>query len=85
LENPKTHFPIEQRQHETIMESMIMKTSTPLFEGSSTNVLSTMLLLNLKIVHGVSNIFMEELFSLLRIELLPKGTRCQPQLMRPLS
>jgi hypothetical protein len=85
LENPKAHFPIEQGQHETIMESMIMKTSTPLFEGSSTNVLSTMLLLNLKIVHGVSNIFMEELFSLLRIELLPKGTRCQPQLMRHLS
>jgi hypothetical protein len=58
------------------MESMIMKTSTPLFEGYLTNMLSIMLLLNLKIVHGVSNIFMDELFSLLRIELPPKGTRC---------
>ncbi len=51
---------------------MITKASTPLFEGSSMNMLSTMLL-NLKIVHGVNNVFMDELFSLLKMELLPKG------------
>jgi hypothetical protein len=54
------------------MELMITKASTPLFEGSSMNMLSTMLL-NLKIVHGVSNVFMDKLFSLLKMELLPKG------------
>jgi hypothetical protein len=54
------------------MELMITKASTPLFEGSSMNMLLTMLL-NLKIAHGVSNLFMDKLFSLLKMELLPKG------------
>jgi hypothetical protein len=64
---------------------MITKTSSPLFEGSSTSMLSTMLLLNLKIIHGVNNILMDALFSLLKIKLLPKRTRCQPKLMKPLK
>jgi hypothetical protein len=50
------------------MESMITKTSTPLFEGFSTSMLSAILLLNLKVFHGVNNIFMDKLFSLLKIE-----------------
>jgi hypothetical protein len=33
------------------------------------------LLLNSKTIHGVSNSFMDELFSLLRKELLPKGNK----------
>jgi hypothetical protein len=58
------------------MESMITKASTPLFEGSFMSMLSAMLLLlNLKIVHGFINVFMDELFSLLRMELLPKGNK----------
>ncbi len=58
------------------MESIITKASTPLLEGSSINMLSAMLLLlNLKIVHGLSNVFMDELFSLLRKKLLPKGNK----------
>ncbi len=36
---------------------------------------TTLLLLNLTIVHGVSNNFMDELFSLLWKELLPKGNK----------
>jgi hypothetical protein len=36
-----------------------------LFEGSSKNMLSTMfLLLNFNMVHGLNNVFMDELFSL---------------------
>jgi hypothetical protein len=68
LENPPTilDIPIDQAKHETIMESMITKTSTPLFQGSSTSPLSAMLLLlNLKTIHGLSNVFMDDLFSLL--------------------
>jgi hypothetical protein len=38
-----------------------------LFESSSTSMLSAMLLLNLKIVHGLTNTFMDELLSLLKI------------------
>jgi hypothetical protein len=49
-----------------LLETMIVKASTPLYEGSFTSMLATMLLLlNLKIVHAVNNAFMDELFSLL--------------------
>jgi hypothetical protein len=55
---------------------MLTKASTLLYEGSSISMLSTtLLLLNLTIVHGVSNNFMDELFSLLWKELLPKGNK----------
>jgi hypothetical protein len=55
---------------------MFMKASTPLFEGSSTSMLLAMLLLlNLKIVHGLTNFFMDELLSLLRRLLLPKRNK----------
>jgi hypothetical protein len=47
------------------MESMIIKALTLLFEGSFTSMLFVMLpLLNLKSFHGLSNVFMDELFSL---------------------
>ncbi len=55
-----------QPQHETSMEAMMTKASTPLNEGSSTSILLAILLLNLRVVHGVSNVFMDELFSLLQ-------------------
>ncbi len=65
-----------QGKHEAILESMFMKASTPLFEGSSTSMLLAMLLLlNLKIVHGLTNFFMDELLSLLRRLLLPKRNK----------
>jgi hypothetical protein len=38
-------------------------------------LLTVLLLLNLKIVHGVNNVFRDELFSLLTMELLPKGNK----------
>jgi hypothetical protein len=34
-----------------------------------------LLLLNLKVVHGINNVFMDEVFSLLWKELLPKGNK----------
>jgi len=55
-----------QPQHETLMEAMMTKASTPLYEGSSTSILLAILLLSLRVVHGVSNVFMDELFSLLQ-------------------
>jgi hypothetical protein len=65
-------IPHPQGHHdEALMEIMLTKASTPLYEGSSTSMLSTTLLLNLRVVHGVSNNFMDKLFSLLWKELLP--------------
>jgi hypothetical protein len=60
LEDTKTHFPIDQRQHETIMESMITKTSTPLFEGYLTNMF-----VNHVVIAFEDCFFMDKLFSLL--------------------
>jgi hypothetical protein len=68
LKNPK-HFDV-------LMEGFISKASTPLFQGSSTSMLLTILLfLNLKIMHLVSNVFMDEIFSLLKTKLLPKENK----------
>ncbi len=59
----------DKSQHETLLA----KASIPLYEGFSTSMLVTiLLLLNLRTMHGVSNVLMDELFSLLRKELLPK-------------
>lgn len=71
----KLIFQITQVQYEVVMEDMItFKTSTPLYKGSSMNMLAAMLLLlNLRTIHGVCNVFMDELFSFLHKELLPKG------------
>jgi hypothetical protein len=67
IPNPQGHY------DEALMEIMLTKASTFLYEGSFTNMLSTtLLLLNLRTIHGVSNNFMDELFSLLWKELLPK-------------
>jgi hypothetical protein len=61
---------------EILLETMIMKASTPLYKGSSTSMLLAMLLLlNLRIMHAISNAFMDELFSLLWKELLPKDNK----------
>jgi hypothetical protein len=47
------------------MEIILEKVSIPLFEGSSTSMLLALLLLfNLRIIHGVNNSFMDELFAL---------------------
>jgi hypothetical protein len=48
-----------------MMEIMLEKVSIPLFEGSSTSMLLALLLLfNLRIIHGVNNSYMDELFVL---------------------
>ncbi len=61
---------------ETLMGAMLTKTLTLLYEGSSTSMLlTTLLFLNLRTIHGISNSFMDELFSLLRKESLPKGNK----------
>jgi hypothetical protein len=65
-----------QGKHEVVLESMLTKASTPLFEGSFISMLLAMLfLLNLKILHGLTNVFMDELLSLLQKKLLPKGNK----------
>jgi hypothetical protein len=70
------NFSIDSKQHEIVMEAMITKASTPLYEGSYTSMLATMLLLlNLRSIHGVNNVFMDEFFSLLHKEMLPKGSK----------
>jgi hypothetical protein len=75
MENPPydVNFQDDQQQHEILMDAMWAKALTSLYEGFTTSMLSTiLLLLNLRIVHGVSNIFMNELFSFLHFDLLPK-------------
>jgi hypothetical protein len=71
LEDPIDEAPMNlhtQEDHGSFMEI--------LFEGSSTSMLSALLmLLNLKTVHGVSTSFMDELLALLWKELLPKGNK----------
>jgi hypothetical protein len=65
------------------MEALLIKTRTLLNEGCSTNMLSIMLLLlNLNIVHNVSNTFMDELFSLLKNNCCQKTIGWHPPLMR---
>jgi hypothetical protein len=62
-----TTNPKNSRNFDVLMERFISKASTPLFERSSTFVLlAILLLLNLKIVHSMSNAFMDELFSFLQ-------------------
>jgi hypothetical protein len=75
MENPPydVNFQDDQQQHKILMDAMLAKALTLLYEGFTINMLSTiLLLLNLRIVHGVSNVFMNELFSFLHLELLPK-------------
>ncbi len=58
------------------MEVLFVKEITSLYERFPCSMLSTMLLLlNLSIVHGITNTFMDKLFSLLRNELLPKNNK----------
>jgi hypothetical protein len=59
-----------------LLETTIMKASTPLYEGFSTSMLTAMLLLlNLRTMHVVNNASMDELFSLLQKRLLPKDNK----------
>ena len=55
------------------MGELLRESKTPLYDGSPMNRLGTILmLLNLCAVYGVSNNFVDELFGLLKNELLPK-------------
>jgi len=75
MENPpyNVNFQDDQQQHEILMDTMLAKVLTVLYEGFTTNMLSTiLLLLNLRIVDGINNVFMNELFSFLHLELLPQ-------------
>ena len=56
------------------MEDLLRKSQIPLFPGRPMNRLGTMLmLLNMCSFHGVSNAFVDELFSLLQKDLLPNN------------
>jgi hypothetical protein len=52
-----------ETQTKVLMETLFAKATTTFYEGFQTSVLS--MLLNLSIVHGIANIFMDELFALL--------------------
>lgn len=79
MENPTydVDFSIGHEGHqEVLMEEIFLKASTPCYESALAIMLSTMLLLlNLKVVRGVSNAFMDKLFSLLQKKLLPNGNK----------
>jgi hypothetical protein len=52
---------------------MLKDVQTPLYEGCPTSRLATiLLLLNLCNTHGISNMFVDEFFSLLRFNLFPR-------------
>ncbi len=69
-------IPENPRHLEVLMEGLISKASTPSIQGSSTSMLSAILLfLNMKTMHSINNVFMDELFSLLRKKLLPKENK----------
>jgi hypothetical protein len=52
---------------------MYQEAHTPLYKGCPTNHLVAILLLfNLITTHGVNNLFVDELFALLRLNLFPK-------------
>jgi hypothetical protein len=72
-----------KKHNEAFMEALFAKVRIPLYEGCSTSMLSTMLLLlNLNIVHNVSNTFMDELFSLFKKNCCPKTIECPSPLMK---
>jgi hypothetical protein len=64
------------REHEILMEELTIKATTPLYERSAISMLFvTLLLFDLSIMHGVIHTFVDELFSLLRKELLSKNNK----------
>jgi len=68
------HLDVEQEaKYEKTMVEMFHEAHTPLYAGCSTSYLATiLLLLNLIITHGVSNTFVNELFTLLKCDLFLK-------------
>ncbi len=53
---------------------MFKEAQTPLYKGRPTSQLATIILLmTLCTTHGVNNTFVDELFSLLKLYLFPKG------------
>jgi hypothetical protein len=59
--------------HERTKVKMYKKAQTPLYEGCpNSRLASILLLLNLVTTHGVSNTFVDELFTILWVDLFPK-------------
>ena len=66
--------PGEEMLSDVDMEDLLRESHTPLYEGSPMNRLGTILmLLNLCSIHGVSNNFVDKLFSLLKQDLLSRS------------
>jgi hypothetical protein len=63
-QNDVDHGGVQQNEIDIkiLMEVLFAKAATLLYERSSCNMLSTMLLLNLSTMHGNTNTFMDELF-----------------------
>jgi hypothetical protein len=63
----------QEVDYEIIMSNMLKDAQTPLYEGCPTSCLATiLLLLNLCNTHGINNMFVDEFFSLLRLDLFPR-------------
>jgi hypothetical protein len=77
-QNDVDHGGVQQNEIDIkiLMEVLFAKVATLLYERSSCNMLLTMLLLlNLSTMHGNTNTFMDELFSLLQNMLLLKNNK----------
>jgi hypothetical protein len=59
--------------YDETMSNMFRKAQTSLYEGGATSHFANiLLLLKLCNTHGVNNMFMDELFSLLKLDLFPR-------------
>ena len=55
------------------LEELSKRASKPVYEGSSTSILSaTIILVNMAVIHGVTNAYMDELLKYLSTTFLPK-------------
>ncbi len=78
LEKVNSTPPKSPRPTNVLMEGLISKASTPLFEGFSTSILSVIfLLLNLKTMHSMSNTSWMNFFCCYTKSCFQKETRCQ--------
>jgi hypothetical protein len=56
------------------LEELMSQATKPLYEGLNVSlILATIVLINMAVIHGVSNAYMDELLKYLGTVLLPKG------------
>jgi hypothetical protein len=73
LDDDLPNLELEQENYKTIMAKMFKEAWKLLYEGCPiSRLIAILLLLNLVTTHGVNNTFVDELFTLLRVDLFPK-------------